>query len=182
MFVNEKNMIAGKRSNLFTVSSLRFLMEVFRPPVRRGESGSVARLCNKMLKQVQHDLVIIFSFSVFLLCTNNCFATEIAPGDSTKIKYDINDPRNPYCPCHKYQKLADEEFARLKKKEGNKTGITANNSESSDNSVLKRHRSSFFRYKRKKNNKKLVKVKVVFSKEYWRRWRASTDVANCFHW
>ncbi|MBK9285997.1 MAG: hypothetical protein IPM51_17005 [Sphingobacteriaceae bacterium] len=27
--------------------------------------------------------------------------------------YDINDPRNPNCPCHKYQKLADEEYKKL---------------------------------------------------------------------
>ncbi|MDX2172222.1 MAG: hypothetical protein SFY56_03835 [Bacteroidota bacterium] len=30
--------------------------------------------------------------------------------DSTKTKYELNDPRNPNCPCHKYQKLAEEEF------------------------------------------------------------------------
>lgn len=33
--------------------------------------------------------------------------------------YPINDPRNPNCPCHKYQKLADEEFKKLL--EGNKS-------------------------------------------------------------
>ncbi|MDZ4665647.1 MAG: hypothetical protein SGJ15_12270 [Bacteroidota bacterium] len=27
--------------------------------------------------------------------------------------YPINDPRNPNCPCHKYQKLADDEFKKL---------------------------------------------------------------------
>lgn len=27
--------------------------------------------------------------------------------------YNINDPRNPNCPCHKYQKLADDEFKNL---------------------------------------------------------------------
>ena len=27
--------------------------------------------------------------------------------------YPITDPRNPHCPCHKYQKLADDEYARL---------------------------------------------------------------------
>lgn len=35
--------------------------------------------------------------------------------DSLKSKYDLNDPRNPNCPCHKYQKLADEEFEKLNK-------------------------------------------------------------------
>ena len=27
-------------------------------------------------------------------------------------KYDINDPRNPDCPCHKAQKLADDEYRK----------------------------------------------------------------------
>ncbi len=27
-------------------------------------------------------------------------------------QYDINDPRNPNCPCHKLQKLADDEYKR----------------------------------------------------------------------
>lgn len=30
-----------------------------------------------------------------------------------QTSYPINDPRNPNCPCHKYQKLADDEFKKL---------------------------------------------------------------------
>lgn len=36
--------------------------------------------------------------------------------DSAK-KYDLNDPRNPDCPCHQYQKQADEEYERTKKQQ-----------------------------------------------------------------
>ncbi|HEY1039101.1 MAG TPA: hypothetical protein VGF30_06830 [Bacteroidia bacterium] len=43
----------------------------------------------------------------FVLLQLACFANN---GDTTKVKYDINDPRNPDCPCHKYQQLADEEY------------------------------------------------------------------------
>jgi hypothetical protein len=32
--------------------------------------------------------------------------------ESNGTEYDINDPRNPNCPCHKYQKAADEEYQR----------------------------------------------------------------------
>jgi hypothetical protein len=28
-------------------------------------------------------------------------------------QYPINDPRNPNCPCHKFQKIADEEYKKL---------------------------------------------------------------------
>ncbi len=30
-----------------------------------------------------------------------------------QTSYPITDPRNPHCPCHKYQKLAEEEFKNL---------------------------------------------------------------------
>jgi hypothetical protein len=46
----------------------------------------------------------------FLFASYASFATG---GDTTKVKYDINDPRNPDCPCHKYQQLADEEYQRM---------------------------------------------------------------------
>lgn len=36
-------------------------------------------------------------------------------------QYDINDPRNPNCPCHKYQKLANEEYKKLLAQAGAKT-------------------------------------------------------------
>ena len=49
---------------------------------------------------------------------------KIAFGDSLKAKYNINDPRNPHCPCHQYQKLADEEFARLQNKEKSKGNVS----------------------------------------------------------
>jgi hypothetical protein len=32
---------------------------------------------------------------------------------SAQEKFDINDPRNPDCPCHKLQKQAEEEYAQL---------------------------------------------------------------------
>ena len=33
--------------------------------------------------------------------------------DSLKKKYPLSDPRNPNCPCHKYQKKAEKEFHKL---------------------------------------------------------------------
>ena len=48
-------------------------------------------------------IVILTSISLFSYADGE---------DSTKTKYDINDPRNPNCPCHKYQKIADEEYQR----------------------------------------------------------------------
>ena len=48
--------------------------------------------------------------------------------DSLKNKYELNDPRNPNCPCHKYQKLADEEFEKLlRQPNSNANGIANKN-------------------------------------------------------
>ena len=33
--------------------------------------------------------------------------------DTTKNKYDLNDPRNPNCPCHKHQQQAENEYRQL---------------------------------------------------------------------
>jgi hypothetical protein len=57
----------------------------------------------------QWMLIVLFTFA--------CSSLK-AVNDTLKKKqpvYDLNDPRNPNCPCHKYQKLADEEFLKQKK-------------------------------------------------------------------
>jgi len=40
---------------------------------------------------------------------------SFAQPDNNKQEYYLNDPRNPDCPCHKYQKMADDEFKKLQK-------------------------------------------------------------------
>lgn len=35
-----------------------------------------------------------------------------AQNNAGKNKYELNDPRNPDCPCHKLQKQAEEEYAQ----------------------------------------------------------------------
>ena len=47
-------------------------------------------------------------FILFFLFSNPTFAQNIQ-----NQQYDINDPRNPNCPCHKLQKLADDEYQRI---------------------------------------------------------------------
>lgn len=49
---------------------------------------------------------------LFFLFTQLSFAQ---PGNEKQV-FDLNDPRNPDCPCHKYQKMADDEFEQLQKK------------------------------------------------------------------
>lgn len=51
-----------------------------------------------------------FIYIVALSCIS--FFSYASGEDSIKTKYDINDPRNPNCPCHQYQKIADEEYQK----------------------------------------------------------------------
>jgi len=56
-------------------------------------------------------------FILFLFLSNNAISQndignqQSNPGNQ---QYDLNDPRNPDCPCHKYQKLADDEYNKKK--------------------------------------------------------------------
>ena len=50
--------------------------------------------------------IVAFTY-LFLL-----FSCSIIAQENNGTQYDINDPRNPNCPCHKYQQTADEEYQR----------------------------------------------------------------------
>jgi hypothetical protein len=74
---------------------------------------------------------IFFVLLLFFACPKFSFANgDTIPGDTT-AKYDLWDPRNPDCPCHQYQNLADEEYKKLQQQNGN--GQTNNNNNSNNN-------------------------------------------------
>lgn len=51
-------------------------------------------------------VVILFLGFCFLPTTSSA---SIDP-DTNIVKYDLNDPRNPDCPCHKAQQIAEDEY------------------------------------------------------------------------
>lgn len=62
-------------------------------------------------KKIKRHRCISVSFLNFLsvlifLGSINCLNAQ----NMLKQKYDINDPRNPDCPCHKMQRIADKEY------------------------------------------------------------------------
>lgn len=79
----------------------------------------------KNIIQFQNKKVVFFILFVFQLGFANALSLK---EDSLSAKYSINDPRNPNCPCHQNQKLADEEFNKLFGK-----GITANSDKNRSN-------------------------------------------------
>jgi hypothetical protein len=122
------------------------------------------------------------SFLFFLFFVQLSFASDIASGDSVKNKYDINDPRNPQCPCHKYQKQADDEYNQLQKKEMGRTTSVITNDNFTGESISKKHHLSFLIFKRNGNGKKLSKKKMSFNRQCRKKHSVSNEIANCFHW
>ena len=47
-------------------------------------------------------------FIFFFFFSSNAFSQNLG-----NQQYDLNDPRNPDCPCHKLQKLADDEYNKI---------------------------------------------------------------------
>lgn len=136
----------------------------------------------KNIIQFQNSKVLFF----ILLCFQFNFANSIGlKEDSLSTKFPINDPRNPNCECHKYQKLADDEFEKLYgsslvlKTDKINTNYTDTFVGTSDNAVKTskaskkfRLRNNFFKifdHKKKKGNKR-KKVR-----------RLRRDNTACFH-
>jgi hypothetical protein len=99
-------------------------------------------------------------------------ASKGAGTDSTKNKFSINDPRNPDCPCHKYQKEADKEYAQLlQKSDEHKLNAEATSNTFSNTKKIKPGYSFKLFFGAKKNRKsKMVK------KKYFR-----DKLSRCFH-
>jgi hypothetical protein len=74
----------------------------FREIVKMSREGSAQK---SLLPKLFGALRL---FILFFLFSSNGFGQNIQ-----SQQYDINDPRNPNCPCHKLQKLADDEYERI---------------------------------------------------------------------
>jgi hypothetical protein len=124
---------------------------------------------------------------LFFIASNVMFAQQ----------YDINDPRNPDCPCHKMQQLAEKEFAMLT----NQNGVIQNDLHQIDNnqdggnlinenqnglsSYLEKNYSintSYTKVKRRSKNTWIKKTVFKFSNKYRFKKRKKINVAICYKW
>ena len=189
MSVKRKNMIVGEGGNLFAGSPLRFLIYSMSNTSFVGHAELVSASLNKngcpghseILEQVQDDGRKSFRTVIvlFLLCSSISFASNFTPADSLKNKYDVNDPRNPHCPCHQYQKMADEEYARSQRKERN-VNVVNGEQKNPDLSLRRQHGPlDLFRYCHKKRkfmgkNKNGKGYRIMKNK-------ISDKLSRCFH-
>lgn len=72
--------------------------------------NQLSHTTNNHSKSFRLAMVLLFSLLGTALWSKTVFYKS--GEDSSKV-YPLNDPRNPNCPCHKIQQLADEEFKNL---------------------------------------------------------------------
>jgi hypothetical protein len=109
--------------------------------------------------------------SCLLFAAHLAGAANSAEADSSKSKYALSDPRNPDCPCHKYQAQADKEYARLLQKSGQGTKLQVNGKGLAKGEKPRRIRSrSWTRDKRRGQAKKVYKTKCFADR-----------LSRCFH-
>jgi len=96
--------------------------------------------------------------------------------------YPITDPRNPHCPCHKHQKLADEEYAR-KSNNGHKgNGEFVGRANSRESKI---HKTRIEKYRRQKHR---IKDKMhrqpwwIYKFKNWDIWKRATHPIKCPVW
>lgn len=75
----------------------------FRENVKTCGEGSTQQLLFPKLFGTLRLFILFFLFSSNAFSQNNLGNQQ----------YDLNDPRNPDCPCHKLQKLADDEYDKI---------------------------------------------------------------------
>jgi hypothetical protein len=58
----------------------------------------------------QYSMLPYFCLNLFILL----FFNQSFYGQSKTVSvFEINDPRNPECPCHQLQKIAENEYSKL---------------------------------------------------------------------
>ena len=65
-----------------------------------------------------HKILIPYCLFNLWFIFSSTLLKATAPTDSLKRNYALNDPRNSDCPCHKYQKMAEDEFKKSKGEKG----------------------------------------------------------------
>mgnify|MGYP001572075539 CR=1 FL=1 len=152
-------------------------------------------------------LPVVFMITVLLASVNVASGKSFgntSPPDTAKTQYDINDPRNPNCPCHKQQQQADDEYEQMKQQQNpqqnpqvqvsvsnnpNTDNVNQNNTQTEsgqtdrDNSrssgVTKSHRKEI---SAKLLRRKLIKLSWRISKRKTGTKKFGSHLTDCFHW
>ena len=135
---------------------------------------------NSIIKYQSDKKRIILFLSFFLIVFIS--GASNPNKDSLKSKYEINDPRNPNCPCHKYQKIADEEYEKWLKKQSKEQGIAISKLDTRDDAIKRRNHYYFIKNKSKRKNKMHPKLKRLFDFTRYNILKKVWETDACFKW
>lgn len=135
----------------------------------------------KLKTPYQSDKKRLFLFLSFMFVFMFSQAESINK-DSLKSKYDINDPRNPNCPCHKYQKIADEEYEKWLRQQSKEQGIAISKLDKREDKLKRKSVFSFTKHKAKRKSKAHPKFKKLFDMKRYKFWNRVTNTTACFKW
>lgn len=135
---------------------------------------------NRLVKYFFSKANILFSLFFVLLSVG--LNASITNKDSLKSKYDINDPRNPNCPCHKYQKIADEEYEKWLRQQSKEQGIAMSKLDTREDKIKRKSFFNFTKHKTKRKNKSHPKFKKLLDMKRYKFWKRITDTTACFKW
>jgi len=107
-----------------------------------------------------------------------CFARTF----SAQTTYNINDPRNPDCPCHTYQKQAEEEYAKRIRAANISAGELAGKSNFSGDKIHKVRVKQYKKKKRKINGKGFREPRWLYEFRHSGVLKRPGHIVNCPVW
>ena len=100
----------------------------------------------------------------------------------TQTTFDINDPRNPHCPCHKYQKLADEEYKKMLKTGNKGAGEFIGKTNSREDKIHKSGMEKFRKQKHRIKDKRIREPRWFYEFKNWGIWKRPNRPIKCPIW
>ncbi|MBN8696041.1 MAG: hypothetical protein J0L87_05885 [Bacteroidetes bacterium] len=126
------------------------------------------------------------SSKAFRLTTCLLFFLFLSVLKTNAQQYDINDPRNPDCPCHKMQELADKEFALLNGSENVQSDSDLEDGEDKQQQVDRSLNGNgsvvYDQLARRRRSVWIKKTVFKISNKYRFKKRGKINVAICYKW
>ena len=106
----------------------------------------------------------------------------LAMSFKAQTTFDINDPRNPHCPCHKYQKLADEEYKKMLRTGNKGVGELAGQSNLREDKIHKTRIEKYRKQKHKIRDKRIREPRWLYEFKHWDIWKRPNHPIKCPIW
>lgn len=104
----------------------------------------------------------------------------------SQAMYNINDPRNPECPCHNYQKIADDEYKKLLataiKNQNYGKGNLSKTVSGTESHTININKSTIFKKYKMRNKRKKIKRFDIIKMKHWTFWKRLSKPDACSTW